>query len=422
MQRDTIAAAPAQWKVLLVDDEPAVHEVSRLILRGLNFEGAAVELLSAASAAQARELLGRHPDIALVLLDVVMETDDAGMRLVEFVRRQLGNRDMQIILRTGQPGMAPEREVIVDYEINGYLLKTEITAQRLHSAVIAALRGYRHARSLRGGQALEGGRQAAQERDVELAEDLGEAVACGRIVLQAQPQLRLDSLRLHGVDLIAGWNTRRGLLSAEQVAARLGPGQARLQTMRWMLAQGVSWARQWQLEFGSGLRVSLPLIGEFLDDPQYLRELLQVIGDAAAPGLQLDLLLGQSVVLRAESSLVDAMTRLRQARVGFVFRDFGAATIALPYLSGLAFESLKLPRLFVEGVAAEPQRAAMARSLIALAQTLGATTIAEGVASDADAQFLRWEGCEVGQGPAVARACAASELIASLYRGGGAAH
>ena len=417
-----MALTPAQWKVLLVDDEPAVHEVSRLILRDLRFEGAAVELLSATSAAQACELLGRHADIALVLLDVVMETDDAGMRFVEFVRRQLGNRDMQIILRTGQPGMAPEREVIVDYEINGYLLKTEITAQRLQSAVVAALRGYRHARSLRTGEPFERGCEPAQARDLELAEDLAEAVAAGRIVLQAQPQLRLDSLQLHGVDLIASWNTRRGLLSAEQVAARLGPGTVRLQTMRWLLSQGVSWARQWQRECGRGLRIGLPLVGEFLDDPQYLDELLRAVGEAASPGLQLDLLLGQSVVLRAESSLVDAMMQLRQARIGFVFRDFGAATIALPYLNSLAFESLKLPRLFVEGVAAEPQRAAMARSLIALAQTLGATTVAEGVASDADAQFLRWEGCEVGQGPAVARVCAASELIAALQRGADTSH
>ena len=176
MQPEVTMAACAPWKVLLVDDEPAVHEVSQLILRGLRFEGAAVDLLSAASAAQARELLGRHPDIALLLLDVVMETDDAGMHLVEFVRRRLGNHDMQIVVRTGQPGMAPEREVIVDYEINGYLLKTEITAQRLHSTVIAALRGYSHARSLSGhGGSSDGEGRARDQGDQELAEELADA-------------------------------------------------------------------------------------------------------------------------------------------------------------------------------------------------------------------------------------------------------
>ncbi len=420
MQPEATTAAGAPWKVLLVDDEPAVHEVSQLILRGLRYEGAAVDLLSAATAAQARELLGRHPDIALVLLDVVMETDDAGMHLVEFVRRKLGNHDMQIIVRTGQPGMAPERDVIVDYEINGYLLKTEITAQRLHSTVIAALRGYSHARSLSG----QGGRGDAEglARDQELAGELAEAAPEGRIVLQAQAQLRMDSLRLHGVELIAKWKTRRGLLSTEQVADRLGPGAPRVSTMRWLLGQGVSWARHWQAEFGSGLRVSLPLIGEFLDDPSYLQQMLQALDELSAPSLQIDLGLSQAVVSRAESSLVETLQRLRQAGVGFVFRDFGAATIALPYLNSLGFESLRLPRCFVDGVADEPQRAAMARSLIALAQTLGALTIADGVGSDADLQFLRWEGCEVGQGPAMARASAPSELVHDLNEGSRAAH
>ncbi len=419
-ETQTTTAACAPWKVLLVDDEPAVHEVSQLILRGLRFEGAAVDLLSAASAAQARDLLGRHPDIALVLLDVVMETDDAGMHLVEFVRRKLGNHDMQIIVRTGQPGMAPEREVIVDYEINGYLLKTEITAQRLHSTVIAALRGYSRARSLGG----HGGRGDAEgrARDLELAGELDDAAPEGRIVLQAQAQLRLDSLSMYGVELIAKWKTRRGLLSTEQVADRLGMGAPRVRTMRWLLGQGVSWARHWQAQFGSGLRVSLPLIGEFLDDPPYLQQLLQALGELSAPSLQIDLWLSQAVVQRAESSLLEAMQRLRQTGVGFVFRDFGAATIALPYLSSLGFESLRLPRCFVDGVAEEPQRAAMARSLIALAQTLGALTIADGVGSDADLQFLRWEGCEVGQGPAMARASAPSELVHDLNEGSRTAH
>ena len=153
---------PTPWRVLLVDDEPAVHEMSRLILSGLSFEGRSVELISAGSAAQARELLERHADVALALLDEVMETDDAGITLVQYIRERLRDIDMQIVLRTGQPGVAPEGDIMRRYEINGYFLKTEITAQRLHSIVISGLRGYRHARSLRGraGAALRPERDA----------------------------------------------------------------------------------------------------------------------------------------------------------------------------------------------------------------------------------------------------------------------
>ena len=139
----------AAWKVLLVDDEPQVHEVSRLILAGLRFEGRELELLCVSSAAQAREMLDREQGVALALIDVVMESDDAGVSLVRHIRDHLNDQDMQIVLRTGQPGVAPEGELVRSYEINGYVLKTEVTAQRLHTLVIAGLRTYRHAQSLR---------------------------------------------------------------------------------------------------------------------------------------------------------------------------------------------------------------------------------------------------------------------------------
>mgnify|MGYP003484483396 CR=1 FL=1 len=106
-------AEAARWKVLLVDDEPAVHQVSQLILADLQFDGRGIELLCAHSAAQAREMLARECDVALVLLDVVMETDDAGLALVQHIREQQGDRLVQIVLRTGQPGVAPEREVVL---------------------------------------------------------------------------------------------------------------------------------------------------------------------------------------------------------------------------------------------------------------------------------------------------------------------
>jgi CheY-like chemotaxis protein len=146
------AEGAANWKILLVDDEPEVHEVSRLILGDVEFEGRGIDLLCAESATQAREMLLRHDDVALVLLDVVMETDDAGLALVHHIRDQILNRDVQIVLRTGQPGMAPELDVVMRYEINGYCLKTDVTAQRLHSMVISArvrsaVRGTRRLRS-----------------------------------------------------------------------------------------------------------------------------------------------------------------------------------------------------------------------------------------------------------------------------------
>ena len=138
-----VAQEPAEpWVILIVDDDPAIHATTKMVLRGFAFEGRPAQFLSAGTALEARALLEQNPAIAVVLLDVVMESDDAGLRLVRFIRSEMGNRRVRIILRTGQPGQAPERDVILSYDINDYKSKTELTAQKLFTSVVAALRGY----------------------------------------------------------------------------------------------------------------------------------------------------------------------------------------------------------------------------------------------------------------------------------------
>ena len=138
------APAPARptWAIAVIDDDPAVHEGTRFALYDFTLHGQGLEILSAHSAAEGRALLARRPDIAVVLLDVVMETDAAGLDLVVFIRQELKNETVRIILRTGQPGQAPERRVIVDYDINDYKAKTELTADKLFTALTGALRSY----------------------------------------------------------------------------------------------------------------------------------------------------------------------------------------------------------------------------------------------------------------------------------------
>jgi putative nucleotidyltransferase with HDIG domain len=131
------------WKVLIVDDEPEVHNVTRLVLSGFRFEQRPLEFLSAYSAREARDIIRMHPDVAVMLLDVVMETDQAGLEVVRFVREELSNTFVRIVLRTGQPGQAPEHDVITNYDINDYKDKTELTAQKLATTMFAALRAFR---------------------------------------------------------------------------------------------------------------------------------------------------------------------------------------------------------------------------------------------------------------------------------------
>ena len=131
------------WKIMVVDDEPSVHEVTHLTLRDFTFEERPLEFIDAYSGAQARTLLQEHPDTALILLDVVMETEDAGLEVARYVRQELNNLRVRIVLRTGQPGQAPEEQVVRDYDINDYREKTELTRRKFFTTVYSALRSYR---------------------------------------------------------------------------------------------------------------------------------------------------------------------------------------------------------------------------------------------------------------------------------------
>ena len=136
------ASSARKWKVAVIDDDAAVHEGTRFALSDYVLNGQTLEILSAYSGAEGEKLMRENPDIAAVLLDVIMETDAAGLQLVEYIRNELKNETVRIILRTGQPGQAPERRVIVDYDINDYKAKTELTADKLFTSLTAALRSY----------------------------------------------------------------------------------------------------------------------------------------------------------------------------------------------------------------------------------------------------------------------------------------
>ena len=142
------SADPPRWKVLIADDDPEVHSVTRFILQDLHIFGRPLQPIYAYSGKEAREQLREHLDIAVALLDVVMETDQAGLELVGYIRDTLGLSECRIILRTGQPGYAPELAVINEYDINDYRTKAELTHHRLITLISAALRSYQQLRAL----------------------------------------------------------------------------------------------------------------------------------------------------------------------------------------------------------------------------------------------------------------------------------
>ena len=190
----------AKWKLAIVDDDQAVHDGTRFALQNFQLGGHRLELHSAYSGREGLELLRAHPDIAVVLLDVVMETEDAGLKLARAIREDLGNELIRIILRTGQPGQAPEHRIVVEYDINDYKAKTELTAERLFTTLTSSVRSYDQLRRLddtRAGLELIVGAAA------ELFDDRSLAMLAHGVLIQLNALLGLQSagllvMREHG--------------------------------------------------------------------------------------------------------------------------------------------------------------------------------------------------------------------------------
>jgi response regulator RpfG family c-di-GMP phosphodiesterase len=133
-----------KWKVLVVDDDEEVHAITTLVLKEFRYADRGLEFLHAYSGREAKQFVEDHSDIAVIFLDVVMESDDAGFEVVKFIRKKIRNHFVRIILRTGQPGQAPEEKIIVEYDINDYKEKTELSSQKLFTVMMTSLRNYEH--------------------------------------------------------------------------------------------------------------------------------------------------------------------------------------------------------------------------------------------------------------------------------------
>ena len=386
------------WTALIVDDDPAVHEVTRILLARASFENRSVTLHHAYSAEEARDFLVRHPETALVLLDVVMETDDAGLRLCGYIRETLGNHDIQIVLRTGQPGQAPEREVILNYEINGYFLKTELTAQKLHSIIICALRTWTYIKSLKRRGEVAGPR-LAPVREPETPLGVKGGIDRGEIEVLAQPQISLQDGALAGVELIPRWRIPGGreLRGASLLRAADREGET-MHLHRWLIAEGCRIAQR----LGAGAqpvsRVSLKASDAAVRGGGVVAAIRHCLEETELAPHCLALEVPESALslnLGASARTVDLLQGLG---IAIVVDEFGIGPTSIAELRQLEPASLQIAPEIVSGVASDPDCAAVARSVIALAHTLGMSVNAEGVETKEQLEFLKWENCESAQG------------------------
>ncbi len=140
--KQPVAFNHSPWKIMIIDDDKSIHSVSQMVLKNFSYKNRGLEFIHGYSGDEACKLVEQHPDTAILLLDVVMETDTAGLDTVKYIREKLQNRTIRIILRTGQPGQAPKHTVVRMYDINDYLEKSKLTSQYLEIALITSLRSF----------------------------------------------------------------------------------------------------------------------------------------------------------------------------------------------------------------------------------------------------------------------------------------
>lgn len=136
------------WKILIVDDEKDIHQVTKMVLRDFAFNNRGLVFISAYSGSEAQKLIRDNPDTALILLDVVMEEEDTGLKFVKYLREELNNKLVRVIIRTGQPWAAPPSKVAIDYDINDYKEKTELTKEKFFSTLVIALRSFENLKKI----------------------------------------------------------------------------------------------------------------------------------------------------------------------------------------------------------------------------------------------------------------------------------
>ncbi|PLY07536.1 MAG: hypothetical protein C0625_05000 [Arcobacter sp.] len=142
------------WNVLIVDDEDDVHSVTKLVLKNFSYKDKKIKFYDAYNIDDTKKILASDVEFSLILLDIVMERNDAGLFLVKYIREELKNHLVRIILRTGEPGTTPEEKVIIDYDVNDYKEKTELTAIKLKSSIISSLRSFEELKKIRDNEKI----------------------------------------------------------------------------------------------------------------------------------------------------------------------------------------------------------------------------------------------------------------------------
>ena len=241
--------------------------------------------------------------------------------------------------------------------------------------------------------------QAAATANATLGSQLREALHDQQFVLHYQPQVGGDA-RMLGVEALLRWqHPTRGLVGPDEFIPQAEEGGLILPLGQWVIEKACAQLALWAVNPDTEkLSISVNVSARQFRHPEFVEGVLQLIRQYGIPANRLKLELTESLLATGMDVTIAKMGLLKDAGVTLSIDDFGMGYSALSYLKYLPLDQLKIDRTFVKDVLTDPNDAAIARTIIGLAQSLGLGVIAEGVETEAQRAFLAWHGCESYQG------------------------
>jgi len=250
-----------------------------------------------------------------------------------------------------------------------------------------------------------------------LEAELREAVTSGQFVLYYQPQGG-GHVRMSGVEALVRWqHPQRGLVSPVEFIHIAEANGLILSLGRWVLEtackQLAAWAPRPEM---SQLTIAVNVSARQFRQPNFVEEVLTIVNANGAKPERLKIELTESVLVDNVEDIIVKMNALKAKGVGFSLDDFGTGYSSLSYLKRLPLDQLKIDRSFVRDILTDPDDAAIAKMVVALAESLGLSVIAEGVETGAQRDFLANLGCHSYQGYLFSRPMPIVELEAFAAR------
>ena len=254
--------------------------------------------------------------------------------------------------------------------------------------------------------------QAAAAARAAMENDLREALLGRQFVLYYQTVVDADS-RVSGVEALVRWlHPTRGMVSpadfipvAEQSGLIIALGQ-------WVLEQACAQLLAWSRDAATaGLTIAVNVSARQFRHPDFCEQTLELLRTSGANPQRLKLELTESLLLTDIEDAVEKMGKLRATGVGFALDDFGTGYSSLAYLKRLPLDQLKIDQSFVRDVFVDPNDAAIARTILNLAQSLDLGVVAEGVETEGQRAFLIESGCKAFQGYLFSRPLPLDQLV-----------